>query len=67
MWTTGTLARTAWEDSAIFGLPHATEYDPDNDTSFDVTGNTDGVTIYFEHETGFNQLEARELLQQYTS
>jgi len=50
--------RSAWEDSAVFGLPHGTKYDPDNDTSFDVTGNTDGVTIYFEHETGVNQLEA---------
>ena len=50
--------RSAWEDSSVFGLPHGTKYDPDNDTSFDVTGNTDGVTIYFEHETGVNQLEA---------
>ena len=50
--------RSTWEDSAVFGLPHGTKYDPDNDTSFDVTGNTDGVTIYFEHETGVNQLEA---------
>ena len=24
----------------------------------DVTGNTDGTTIYFEHETGVNQQEA---------
>jgi hypothetical protein len=50
--------RSAWEDSAVFGLPHGTKYNPDNDVSFDVTGNTDGVTIYFEHETGVNQLEA---------
>ena len=50
--------RSTWEDSAVFGLPHGTKYNPDNDTSFDVTGNTDGVTIYFEHETGVNQLEA---------
>tara|TARA_B100000401_G_scaffold421557_1_gene347881 strand:- start:18 stop:1733 length:1716 start_codon:yes stop_codon:yes gene_type:complete len=50
--------RSTWEDSAVFGLPHGTKYNPDNDVSFDVTGNTDGVTIYFEHETGVNQLEA---------
>jgi len=50
--------RTTWEDSAVFGLPHATKYDAGNDTSFDVTGNTDGTTIYFEHETGVNQQEA---------
>ena len=46
--------RTTWIDSAIFGLPHATAYDADDDTSFDVTGNTDGTTIYYEHETGVN-------------
>ena len=36
-------------------LPHGTQYDAGVDTSFDVTGNTDGTTIYFEHETGVNQ------------
>ena len=48
--------RTTWEDSAVFGLPHGTQYDPDTDTSFDVQGNTDGVTYYYEHETGVNQV-----------
>jgi hypothetical protein len=52
------FARSTWEDSAVFGLPHATKYNADDDNSFDVTGNTDGTTIYFEHETGVNQLEA---------
>jgi hypothetical protein len=47
--------RTTWEDSSVFGLPHGTQYDASVDTSFDVTGNTDGTTIYFEHETGVNQ------------
>ena len=47
--------RTTWEDSAVFGLPHGTKYNAGVDTSFDVTGNTDGTTIYFEHETGVNQ------------
>ncbi len=55
VWTNGTLARTMWRDSAVFGLPHATEYDADTDTSFDVVGNTDGKTIYYEHETGTDQ------------
>jgi hypothetical protein len=49
--------RTTWEDSAVFGLPHATKYDASDDASFDVVGNTDGVTYYFEHETGVNQIE----------
>jgi len=48
--------RTTWQDSAVFGLPHATQYDAGTDTSFDVTGNTDGVTYYYEHETGVNQV-----------
>jgi len=49
--------RTTWEDSAVFGLPHGTQYDADTDTSFDVVGNTEGITVYFEHETGVNQVK----------
>ena len=52
IWTTGTLARTTWQDSSVFGLPHATEYSISVDTSFDVVGNTDGSTVYYEHEKG---------------
>ena len=48
--------RSTWQDSAVFGLPHATQYDADTDSSFDVTGNTDGVSYYYEHETGVNQV-----------
>ena len=55
VWTVGSLARTMWKDSAIFGLPHATEYDASTDTSFDVIGNTEGRTSYYEHETGTDQ------------
>ena len=51
------LKRTTWQDSSVFGLPHATEYDADTDTSFDVTGNTDGISYYFEHETGVNYIK----------
>jgi len=50
--------RSTWQDSAVFGLPHATKYNASDDDSFDVEGNTEGVTIYFEHETGVNQQEA---------
>jgi hypothetical protein len=57
IWTTGSLNRTAWEDSAVFGKPHATHYDAGNDTSFDVVGNTDGVTTYYQQETGNNQVK----------
>jgi len=46
-----------WRDSAVFGLPHALEYDADTDTSFDVVGNTEGRTTYYEHETGTDQVK----------
>ena len=48
--------RTTWQDSAVFGLPHATQYDAGTDSSFDVVGNTDGISYYYEHETGVNQV-----------
>ena len=56
IWTTGTLDRTTWQDSAVFGKPHATDYDASSDNSYDVVGNTDGCTIYYEHETGTDQV-----------
>jgi len=55
VWTNGTLSRTMWRDSAVFGSPHATEYDAETDTSFDVVGNTEGKTTYYEHEIGTDQ------------
>ena len=57
IWTTSSLSRSAWADSNIFGKPHATEYDS-SATSDTTVGNTDGVTTYFEHETGTNQIKA---------
>ena len=55
VWTVGSLARTMWQDSAVFTKPHALEYDASTDTSFDVVGNTEGRTSYYEHETGTDQ------------
>jgi len=55
VWTTGTLNRTTWQDSSVFGLPHATFYNAGDDASFDVVGNTEGSTIYFEHEKGTDE------------
>jgi hypothetical protein len=61
VWTTGTLARTAWQDSAVFGKPHATEYDSSGTTAVTDTnyvfGNSDGTSTYYEHETGLNQVK----------
>ena len=60
VWTTGTLARTAWQDSAVFGKPHATEYDTSSNgtsgSSTFVQSNVDGVSYYYEHEKGLDQI-----------
>ena len=58
IWTTGTLPRAAWQDSAVFDRPHATYYNPSDNASYDVTGNTDGSTIYYNQETGTDQINA---------
>jgi len=58
IWYTGSLPRTAWADSSIYDKPHACYYDNADDVSFDVVGNTDGITIYYEHETGTDQVNA---------
>jgi len=61
VWTVGTLSRTAWADSAVFGKPHAMEYDADgvegSSSSTYVQGNTDGITTYYQHETGTDQVK----------
>ena len=58
IWTTGSLARTAWQDSAVFNRPHATYYGSTDNASFDVTGNTQGSTIYYNQETGTDEVNA---------
>ena len=58
IWYTGDLARTAWSDSSIFEKPHACYYSNSDDASYDVVGNTDGITIYYEQETGTDQVNA---------
>jgi len=61
VWTVGTLARTAWQDSAVFGKPHALEYDADGvepaTSATYVQGNTDGISTYYQHETGTDQVK----------
>jgi hypothetical protein len=58
IWYTGTLARTSWADSSVFEKPHACYYTADDDVSYDVVGNTDGITIYYEQEIGTDQVDA---------
>ena len=49
------------EDSAIFGKPHALEYDADgvepSTSATYVQGNTDGTSTYYQHETGTDQIK----------
>jgi hypothetical protein len=56
IWTTGSLARAAWADSSVFSKPHACYYTTSDNNSYDVTGNTDGITIYYKQETGTDQI-----------
>ena len=55
MWTVGTLARTMWRD-LLYLVNHMQQNTMQStDTSFDVVGNTEGRTTYYEHETGTDQ------------
>ena len=58
IWYTGSLPRTSWADSSIFAKPHACYYTTSDNASFDVVGNTDGIAIYYEQETGTDQVDA---------
>jgi hypothetical protein len=57
VWTTGTLARTTWEDSNVFKNPHATEYDaaiiPNTPI---INGVSSGGSYYFVQETGKDEV-----------
>ena len=61
VWTVGSLARTAWADSAVFGTPHALAYDASgvegSSSNTYVQGNTDGISTYYQHETGTDQVK----------
>jgi len=57
VWTTGTLARTTWEDSNVFKYPHATKYDSTLiPTAPTINGVSAGGSYYFVHETGKNEV-----------
>jgi hypothetical protein len=57
VWTTGTLARTTWEDSNVFKYPHATKYDTTIvPTVPTINGATAGGSYYFVQEVGKNEV-----------
>ena len=59
-WTTGSLARTSWQDSTLYDNPYATEFNASGTPSFPVVQgitNTNGATTYYAHEVGNNQVD----------
>jgi len=60
-WTTMSLDRTSYADADTFDKPYATKYDstmlPTTPTINGVT-NLNGASIYYEHETGVNDVNA---------
>jgi hypothetical protein len=64
-WTTGTLARTTYNDSAVYSNPHATQYlrtvagifPTVQGLTTDITSDFfQGASVYYEHEVGINEL-----------
>jgi len=60
LWTTGSLARTTYEDASVFSEPYATEYTTTTTPTFSIQGitNTFGSTTYYEHEVGTDQVNS---------
>ena len=60
-WVTGTLARSSYADQVIFDKPYATKFIENSAPNFPtVNGITagQGKSIYYEHETGVNEVDA---------
>jgi hypothetical protein len=60
-WYTGTNTnsiRTTWVDSLVYPKPYATAYNSSNDGSFPEVIGQDGLgqSVFFEHETGTDQV-----------
>ena len=69
-WTTGSLARTTYQDAHTYGLPYATEYTLTGVPSFPtINGVTDrfGSSQYWAHETGVNQVDSSGIATAITS
>ncbi len=61
IWTTGTLARTTWQDATLFDVPYATEYNSTGTSTFPSIlslTQTNGSTVYYAHEVGNNQVDS---------
>src|SRR6056300_768072 len=59
-WTTGSLARSSYADTGVFGVPYATEYNSTATPNFSIQGITNlyGASTYYAHETGTDQVNS---------
>jgi len=60
-WTTSSLDRTTYQDQSVFDNPYATDYgDSDTPVFPAILGITNkyGASIYYEHETGTDQVNS---------
>jgi len=69
-WTTGSLARTSYNDSQTYALPYATQFTVNTVPSFPTINgatNTFGSSKYWAHETGVNEVDANGVSTAITS
>jgi hypothetical protein len=60
VWSVMSLARSSYEDASTYDRPYATEYNATAiPTATNLSGatNTFGASIFYEHETGVNEVE----------
>jgi hypothetical protein len=69
-WTTGSLARTSYNDAHTYALPYATQFTINTVPSFPTINgatNTFGSSKYWAHETGVNEVDANGVSTAITS
>jgi hypothetical protein len=69
-WTTGSLARTSYNDAQTYALPYATQFTVNTVPSFPTINgatNTFGSSKYWAHETGVNEVDANGVSTAITS
>jgi hypothetical protein len=69
-WTTGSLARTSYNDANTYALPYATQFTINTVPSFPTINgatNTYGSSKYWAHETGVNEVDANGVSTAITS
>ena len=69
-WTTGSLARTSYEDANTYNLPYATQFNRTGTPTFPTINgvtNTNGSSKYWSHETGINEVDSNGVSTAITS